>query len=93
MTCTGFTDYHSNQCVYHADTQFQEECRRERRKYVHMQFSITHGWFIQLVLSLLAIIAINVFILLIHRSRKNVEEKGGSKYTCSLVVPMVGLYD
>ena len=56
-----------------------------------LYFSSTHGWFIGLVLSLLAIIAISVIILLIHRSRKNVEEQGGSKYTCSLVIPMVGL--
>ena len=56
-----------------------------------MLFSSTHGWFIGLVLSLLTIIAISVFILLIHRSWKNVEEKGGSKYTCCLVIPMVGL--
>ena len=56
-----------------------------------MLFSSTHGWFMGQVLSLLAIIAISVFVVLIHRSRKNIEEKGGSKYTCSLVVPMVGL--
>ena len=44
-----------------------------------------------LVLSVLTNIAISVFILLVHGYRKNVEEQGGSKYTCSLVVPMVSL--
>ena len=55
-----------------------------------MLFSSTYGWLIGLVLSLLTIIAISVIILWIHRCRKDVEEKGGSKYTSSLVVTMVG---
>ena len=42
-------------------------------------------------MSLLNLKAISVIILLVHRCRKNVEEQGGSKYICSLVVPMVDL--
>ena len=41
-------------------------------------------------MSLQAIIVISVIILLVHMSR-NAGEKGGSKYTSSLVVPMVDL--